>query len=140
MTCYTLLQAAAWLIAISTPFNAFLFLIRVVGIFRGSRIMVYGFTALWFSTWSSFLIPISFNIDDNPDNAICLATETKPWGAIGFFTVLIFDTAVFVAISLKVTAISMDRSWRTRMRMFFTGRETGYISRTLLRSGQLYYL
>ena len=102
--------------------------------------MVYGFTALWFSTWSSFLIPISFNIDDNPDNAICLATETKPWGAIGFFTVLIFDTAVFVAISLKVTAISMDRSWRTRMRMFFTGRETGYISRTLLRSGQLYYL
>ena len=56
MTCYTLLQAAAWLIAISTPFNAFLFLIRVVGIFRGSRIMVYGFTALWTGTFLLLMV------------------------------------------------------------------------------------
>lgn len=140
MECYGLLQAAAWLIAVATPLNAFLFLIRVVGIFRGSRVMVYTFIGLWASTWSSLLIPVSFNVDDNPDNVICLATETKPYGAVGFFTVLLFDSAVFIAISLRVTGISMARSWKARLRIFFTGQDTGYISRTLLRSGQLYYL
>ncbi|KAK7691712.1 hypothetical protein QCA50_005112 [Cerrena zonata] len=140
LDCHIVLQATAWLVAVATPLNAFLFLIRVVGIFRGNRAMVYIFCGLWLSTWSSFVIPVSFNVNENPRNAICLATETKPYGAAGFCVVLLFDTAVFVAISLKVTSFGMNHSWRERFRIFFTGQETGYISRTLLRSGQLYYL
>ncbi|KAK7681925.1 hypothetical protein QCA50_014887 [Cerrena zonata] len=138
--CHILLQVTAWLLAFATPLNAFLFLIRVIGIFRGSRVMVYIFSGLWLSTWSSFVIPISFKVNENPHNLICLATETKPYSAAGFLLVLLFDTAVFVAISLKVTFIGGNRSWRARLRTFFTGQDTGYISRTLMRSGQLYYL
>lgn len=73
-------------------------------------------------------------------NRICLVEETKVWASIGFFTTLIFDTAVFIAISARVLSINMATSWGERARIFLGRKHLGRLSKVLLHSGQQFYL
>ena len=62
--------------------------------------------------------------------------------SFGFIASVVFDTAVFVAISVKVLEINAYRvfhGWSWIM-AFIRGEGLGHISMVLLRSGQLYYL
>ncbi|KAK7692554.1 hypothetical protein QCA50_004184 [Cerrena zonata] len=141
VNCHTLLHVAAWLLALSTPCNALLFLVRIRGVFLHSPKIVWTFTALWSTTFASFLIPLNY-IGGQVllANQNCLVEETRPWAVIGFITILIFDTAVFVAISTKVLTVNMANTWGERARIFFGRRHLGRLSKVLLHSGQQFYL
>ncbi|KAK7691714.1 hypothetical protein QCA50_005114 [Cerrena zonata] len=139
--CHSLLQAAAWLLAFSTPCNALLFLIRIRGIFLHSPKITWIFALLWSTTFASILTPLNFIGGQFVlANRICLVEETRVWAAIGFITVLIFDTAVFVTISIKVLSTNMAETWGERARIFFGRKHLGRLSKVLLHSGQQFYL
>jgi hypothetical protein len=51
------------------------------------------------------------------------------------------DTLVFLAISYRVvSSATVAGTWRARTRSFFTGEGLYHLSKTLLTSGQVYYL
>lgn len=134
---------AGWLLAVATPCNALLFLIRILGIFRGCYRITIAFTLLWLSTFTCILTPLNFKGDNLLlVNRGCLMTEGRSLAAVGFLSVLLFDTAVFIAITWKVLNVNLVRGWRNRVSLFFGGEPTrvGYISKILLQSGQIYYL
>ncbi|CAL1702822.1 unnamed protein product [Somion occarium] len=139
--CHSLIKAAGWFGAISAPCNTLLFFIRIRGIFRESRIVVALFGLLWLSTCASVLAPLSFNgLDLDLVNHVCLMTDVKTFGAAGFLTITFFDTAVFIAMSIKVISFSLAETWRGKLRSFLSGKNLGYVSKALLHTGQLYYL
>ncbi|CAL1702821.1 unnamed protein product [Somion occarium] len=139
--CHSLIKAAGWFGAISVPCNTLLFFIRILGIFRESRTVVAVFGLLWLSTCASVLTPFSFNgLDLDLVDHVCIMTDVKTFGAAIFLTVTIFDTAVFIAITMRVLSFSLTETWGSRLKSFLSGRNLGHISRTLLHTGQLYYL
>ncbi|KAK7691713.1 hypothetical protein QCA50_005113 [Cerrena zonata] len=143
VNCHSLMSMAGWLLAVATPCNALLFLIRILGIFRGCYRVTIPFTLLWMSTFTCILTPLTFKGENLLlVNRGCLMTEGGSLAAVGFMSVLLFDSMVFAAISWKVLDINLARGWRDRIRLFFGGETDtlGYISKILLQSGQIYYL
>lgn len=141
VNCDTLLKVAAWLLAVSTPCNAFLWLIRIRAIFAHSRRTICTFTLLWGTTFASILTPLNFvGGQFILANRICLVQETRVWAAIGFITILAFDTAVFITITAKVLSVNMANTWSDRAKMFFGRKHLGSLSKALLHSGQQFYM
>ena len=139
------MNMAGGLLAIATPCTALLFLIRILGIFRGCRRVTIPFIVLWLSTFACILTPLNFKGDNLLlVNRGCLMTEGGSLAAVGFITVLLFDTMVFAATTWKVLNVNLVRGWRGRVNLFFGGTSdparVGEISKILLQSGQLYYL
>ena len=73
-------------------------------------------------------------------NRVCLMTDVQPFGVTSFLAVFIFDTAVFLAITMRMLSISITDTWRGRLSFFFGGDGLGHVTKVLLHSGQLYYL
>ena len=135
------MNMAGWLLAIATPCNALLFLIRILGIFRGCRRVTIPFIVLWLSTFACILTPLNFvGGQFILANRICLVQETRVWAAIGFITILAFDTAVFITITAKVLSVNMANTWSDRAKMFFGRKHLGSLSKALLHSGQQFYM
>lgn len=127
-----------WLGAFATPFNTFLFLVRADAVFKQNKTWRFILIILWLSTFTSLTTPFSVAPYPFELNGYCVVGKVDRMGAAGAIAVAIFDTAVFVSMTYKILSISKmgDRSnWG---RMFFGG--TGQVSRTLLLTGQLYYL
>lgn len=140
--CHNLIKASAWFGAIAAPCNTLLFFIRIRGIFHDSPKIIAIFALLWFSTCASLTAPLSFSgVNVDLINRVCLMTDVKPFGVTAFLTIFVFDTAVFIAITIRVLSISLANTWRGRLRLFFlNGDSLGHITKVLLHSGQLYYL
>jgi hypothetical protein len=61
--------------------------------------------------------------------------------AVPVILTAVFDTLVFLAISYKMVSISMaDNNCSAHVRSFFRGDGLHKLSKSLLRSGQVYYL
>ncbi|KAK7692360.1 hypothetical protein QCA50_003985 [Cerrena zonata] len=93
--------------------------------------------ALWSTTFLSLSIPFSSSLTDV---SICNISHVKPPEAMGFIAVEVFDTAVFIAVSVRVVRSSIAASRQDRLATFVTGNQLGRVSKVLLQSGQLYYL
>ena len=79
-------------------------------------------------------------IDDSSNfRKVCSSTTTAPI-LVGFITLLLFDTSVFVAVSYKVLSSNMVGTWKDWYRIVWRGQTLGAVSKLLLRSGQIYYM
>lgn len=138
--CRTVMTATTWFEALPTILNSLLFLIRIRGVFFTSRWITIVFSLLWLSTFSAIISPLRADLRVSGIVPIRHIGDMKPWISTGLITVAIFDTAVFVAISIRLLHYGMAKIWRERLRSFVNGQGMGMLARALLQTGQLYYL
>lgn len=70
----------------------------------------------------------------------CIATS-REYLALPSIVTCINDTLVFLAISFRLTAdAATERTWRARAQSIFQGKGLYSLSRSLMKSGQTYYL
>ncbi|KAK7692447.1 hypothetical protein QCA50_004072 [Cerrena zonata] len=92
---------------------------------------------LWSTTLLSLSIPFSSGLNHV---TVCNISDVRPIEATGFIAVELFDTVVFVAVSIQVVRSSIAVSRHDRLATFVTGSQLGHVSKVLLQTGQLYYL
>ncbi|CAL1694472.1 unnamed protein product [Somion occarium] len=138
--CLVPFNVLAWFGTCAIPSNSLLFFLRVRGVFFHDRWIVAGFFVLWLSTLSALVEPFGFKTGHIGPTPYCLIADVAKFTSAGYIAVAIFDTSVFVGISLRMLSNSIEQTWRGRFKMFFSGRCTGKVSRALLQTGQLYYL
>ena len=122
-----------------------LFLIRVRAVFCGNFPVIGLFILLWISTLGTFTQPFTIHRETPGGSSLCL-TDVTSFSTVGLVAVAVFDTAVFLAIAMRLGIMSYTdtKGWKERAGAFFTGGKTQLegpmVSRTVLRTGQLYYL
>lgn len=138
--CEVVIKVVTWLVALALPTNSFLFFLRVRAVFLQSPYIVWAFFALWLTTFASITAPFSFQAIQLGPTRWCINSVVREYSAVTFVTIFVFDTSVFFTISFKITIHGMAHDLRSWVNVFSTGSGVGYMSRALLRTGQLYYL
>ncbi|CAL1708131.1 unnamed protein product [Somion occarium] len=138
--CQTMLTVSGWFGAIAIPSNALLFFLRAKGVFYHSRVFSAILFVLWMSTLTSFITPLRATAVHIDPTLYCIVTGFDKKITIGFLAVGIFDTIVFISISINLSSYSSAETWKGRMFTLFSGKNMGHLSRALLQSGQAYYL
>lgn len=142
LDCNSAIQAATWITSFAISSNALLFLIRVNTVYHDSRLARTVFTLLWLATFASLVGPWavdSSKIGSGPASFCAITTAAKYTGTVWAISAL-FDTVVFIAISIRVLSLSLASTWRSRFKAFIRGQGLGRLTRALLKTGQLYYL
>ena len=129
-----------WIVALALPTNSFLFFIRARGVFFRYPYIVWGFLALWLTTFASITTPFAFEAVQLGPTRWCINSVVRSYSAATFVTIFVFDTTVFLAISFRISTSGMADTWQGRMKAFVTGNGMGNVSKALLKTGQLYYL
>ena len=140
LNCSTAVRVVALFGALSAPLNALLFLLRVVGVYHHSRLVMCGFTVLWLSTLASIVAPWGYKGSNIGPTQYCIPEGTAKYNGVSFVLLTVFDTTVFLAISFRISTYGMADNWQGRMKAFVTGNGMGNVSKALLKTGQLYYL
>jgi hypothetical protein len=71
----------------------------------------------------------------------CINTGVKPFSSTGIVILAVNDTLIFFAISWKLlSASTIDDSPKAKLKIFISGHGLPVLSRSLLQSGQEYYL
>ncbi|CAL1708186.1 unnamed protein product [Somion occarium] len=138
--CQTMLTVNGWFGAFATPSNSLLFFLRARGIFYHSRVFIVILFVLWMSTLTSFASPFSSTAMHIGPTLYCTVDGFDKKIAIGFLTVGVFDTIVFISISIHLSSYGSADTWKGRMSTLFSGKNMGYLTRGLLKTGQVYYL
>lgn len=135
-------QAANSMAALCLPCTSFLFVLRICGVFRECRTILVVFILLWTSTLGAITQPFTIHRERTltSDSVELCLTEVEKFSTFGLIAVAIFDTAIFIAISIRCITCGMAETWRERTKSFFDGKSMGNVSRLLLKTGQLYYL
>ncbi|KAK7685177.1 hypothetical protein QCA50_011540 [Cerrena zonata] len=138
-SCPQVLVVTACFSGLTTPLNSSLFLLRIWGVFHGSKVIIGFFSLFWLSTFTSFVS--AFNIKTHPigPTQYCIVEAAPQIIAIAFIVAAAYDTLVFLAITMKIVLDSPAEGWKAKTSLLFTGEKMGYISRALLQTGQIYY-
>ncbi|KAI0789314.1 hypothetical protein C8Q75DRAFT_807408 [Abortiporus biennis] len=138
--CHALAKTIGWCGAAAMPLNSLLFFFRVKAVFNNNPIVVVLFGILWLATLGCISAPFAVDGTSIGTTRSCVSTSVQSYSSAGIIIVAVHDTLVFFAITIKLTMSSLADSWTQQLRTFFSGRGMGKMSRTLLMSGQLYYL
>lgn len=140
----TLLTITGWLVPIGIPCDAFIFFLRVRALYFPSRTIMIIFGALWMLTLTTFVSPFAYKLKTthNEDGTCTIsASFNHTLGNLPLLLLLAFDTAVVVAVSIRVMRYSgTDQSWKSKIRLLLFGEYLGHTPRVFLRTGQIYYL
>ncbi|KAK7692444.1 hypothetical protein QCA50_004069 [Cerrena zonata] len=103
--CEKIVPISEWFMVLSMILNSLLFVFRVRAVYLNSTKVTVIFSLLWLMTLSQLLPPIANELhisNSAPSTDGCDAIlNMKPWVVTGFILTAIFDTAVFVAISMQ---------------------------------------
>lgn len=136
-----MIHATCWLGAGAGSFSTLLFLLRVNSVFFDSKLAKLTFSLLWgLTTISLLVLPFSFTAETSELHGLCIITNISRLGSIPSLTIGVFDFTIFVSISYRILAQDPTLNFRERVIIFFTGTNIGPVSKTLVRTGQLYFL
>ncbi|KAI0795924.1 hypothetical protein C8Q75DRAFT_711126 [Abortiporus biennis] len=138
--CHALAKAIGWFGGIAMPLNSLLFFFRVKAVFNHSRVMVTLFGLLWLATLGCISAPFAVDGIHIGTTRNCVNSSVKSYSSAGIIIVAVHDTLVFFAITFRLTSYSLADTWPEQVKTFFSGRGMGKMSKTLLHTGQLYYL
>lgn len=141
-SCAGVGHAVGILDGITTPATALLFYSRVSAVYLHEKRAVLFFGLCWLALWANFLYDASntvWSIGRVPGTDMCSLVRIR--GGFSYISIAIYDTLVYLAISWRLSALSKAGDhWKARMTALVTGKGLYRFSRSLLRSGQLYYL
>jgi hypothetical protein len=140
--CMPIIYAISASVIISAPFSCALFFFRVKAVYYDNKVVTMFFGCLWLVLFGlSLLIPFAVEGGHVGPTQWCTVTKVRDSAAGLGFVNCVFDTLVFVAISVRIMSFAYGRgNMRTRAKTFFRGHGLGALSRSLLHGGQLYYL
>lgn len=159
--CQGLDDAIGWFSTLSILSTSFLFLLRVRAVYQKSRFITILFGSFWIvisalCIWDAVTLHASKSYHGLcqgmtqiiycagyiPHTKRCMYKATNiNYFAIPSIVACVNDTLVFFAISYRlVSNAATGDNWRARTRSFIKGDGLYSLSRSLLQSGQLYYL
>ena len=142
--CQAITLYSAWFAAFAIPLNGLLFFFRIRAVFNDAKSVVLFFAFLWVAVLGCSLAgPFGVKAAYLGEVESCVDILIAKFVSLGPITSWIYDTLVFIAISTKLVSFSFPTkktTWRERLKCFWTGPERGFITRTVLQTGQLYYL
>ncbi|KZP26081.1 hypothetical protein FIBSPDRAFT_364529 [Athelia psychrophila] len=129
--------------AVAIASTSFLFFLRVRAVYLQSRTITILFGALWVVTTSVSISCIALTVRVTERvlyPPYCTSTAIKH-NSIPVTMTFVHDTMVFLAISYRLAADAVAAGdWRSRVLSIVTGKGLFSLSRSLMKSGQLYYL
>ena len=142
--CQVVTVFSAWSATFAIPLNSLLFLFRIRAIFNDVKPVVSFFVLLWAAVLGCSLTG-PFGVEAAYFGAVesCLDISIARFISLGPIASWIYDTLVFIAISTKLMSFSFPTkkaTWRGRLKCFWVGPESGFVTRAVLQTGQLYYM
>ncbi|SJK97736.1 uncharacterized protein ARMOST_00989 [Armillaria ostoyae] len=126
---------------LSQTFTSFLFFLRVTAVWHKNRYIFFFFTILWFGVIAGAItVPVGIRGAHIGTTQQCINIRVPDYDQLSAIMPLIFDSCTFVAITYRILLYyCVEETARGRLRAFF-GRGVPIVSRSLLLSGQQYYL
>ena len=142
--CQVVSLSSAWFAAFTISFNGLLFFFRIRAVFYDTKSVVLFFAFLWVTVLGCSLAgPFGVKAVYLGEVESCVDIFIAKFVSLGPIASWIYDTLVFIAISIRIMSFSFPTkkiTWRERLKCFWMGPERGFITRTVLQTGQLYYL
>ncbi|THH31593.1 hypothetical protein EUX98_g2588 [Antrodiella citrinella] len=140
-SCHQLAKAIGWLAALAFPLNSLLFFFRVRAVFYKHPLIIAFFALSWLATLGgSLTAPFAVDGVHIGSTQNCVNSNVKSFGSAGIIATAVNDTLVFLAISAQLVMYTLADTWAARVKAFMKGQGLGKVSKTLLQSGQLYYM
>lgn len=160
-SCSQLINAQGWLLSIFTCTSAFLFFLRVRAVFFAGRKATACFLFLWLIVLGSCVqVPrttraslsttsVSAELDALHGNftsqgdapQFCEVIEMDVACLSCNISTLIFDTIVFLSLAWRILYFHAEEdTWHVRFKYFIGKLRLPYISETVLRGSQKYYM
>ncbi|KAL5530968.1 hypothetical protein ACEPAG_3844 [Sanghuangporus baumii] len=140
--CQALLVSLGVCFAVAVPATSLLFLFRIRAVFNDQKIVVWTFVFLWISVLAGCItVPFAINGKHIGPTSNCINSDVKPFSSVGIIISAVNDTLVLLAISLRLVynASGTNRS-SVRLKSIWHGSTLPQISKSILQSGQQYYL
>ncbi|KAF5329293.1 hypothetical protein D9619_009413 [Psilocybe cf. subviscida] len=142
--CNIAIRLASAPMIVALPASQFLFFLHVRAIYATERIVVWFFTLLWLSTLASAALgEVSLSgINIGPTSYCTPATLAHV--TIGIIVPLVNDILLFLALVARIMGTSTqdvdDTGLRDRFKTAIFGASIPRLAKTLLQSGQQYFL
>ncbi|KAI0795902.1 hypothetical protein C8Q75DRAFT_351708 [Abortiporus biennis] len=139
--CHALAKVIGTFAALSLCANCFLFFLRVRAVFHQQPHVIGFFFFLWIAVVAGTL-SAPFGVDGThiQPTQHCVNSNVKQFASAGIIIVAVHDLSVFLAISWRLSKYVLPESRTARFKAFLSGKGLGRLSRSLLQTGQLYYL
>ena len=140
--CQALQIALGVCFAIAVPVTSLLFLFRIRAVFNDMKFVFWIFVFLWASVLAGCItVPFAISGTNIGPTSHCINSDVEPFSSAGIIISAVNDTLVLFAISLRLVfnASGPDRS-AARMKGVWRGGTLPQISKSILQSGQQYYL
>lgn len=140
--CQALQVALGSCFAAAVPLTSLLFLFRVRAIFHHHKWVVAVLSFMWLGTAAgSITVPFAITGQHIGPTDHCINTAVKNFSSSGIVITAVNDTILFFCISWKLLSSSaIDPSFKTKAKIFISGKGLPVLTKTLLQSGQEYYL
>ncbi|KAF9256701.1 hypothetical protein L218DRAFT_936434 [Marasmius fiardii PR-910] len=142
--CQTLQVTLGILYILTTGFTALLFLFRVIAVWNRNKWIVASFIFLWLcAAGGATTVPFGIAGDHIGPTQACINTRVDDYTVSAAISSMIYDSAVFFAITYRILMNSMSEEKSCVQLQTFFGKHRYFLpvlSRNLLRSGQHYYL
>jgi hypothetical protein len=131
--------AGAFILEVSS--TSALFFLRVRAVYCNKRIITVFFGLLWLILFGlCFIVPLATKAGHMGRTQICTIIQIDHYIIIPLLVQVVFDTLVFLAISLRLLSFSIvGDTFGARVRSCLRGDGLPSLSRSLLYGGQVYY-
>ncbi|KAJ6493077.1 hypothetical protein C8R45DRAFT_988872, partial [Mycena sanguinolenta] len=139
--CSALALAYDIFVVLSQTTTAMLFFLRVTAVWHPNKVVFVVFSILWIGVLGAGIsIPVGVRAAHVGPTLQCIDTIVPAYTVIIAIMPLIYDTAIFLAITYRILAHTIVAdSLIARLRVFFGGVGLSTVSQALLRSGQHFY-
>lgn len=122
--------------------SSYLFLLRINAVFHDAPLVRLGFTFIWLTVvGGSMTIPFAAKGGNIVPTNYCINTEVKSYVSASAITSTVYDTLVFLAISLQLIAnYNPGGTWREKLQIALKRDGVSNVAHALFHSGQIYYL
>ena len=123
------------------PANSALFFIRVRAVYSGNKYVTVFFGGCLFGILVLFAYEsvVGLTICSGAGASSPRCYKNKYSDAWAYIASAVYDTLMYLWISWQLATLSTSARWQDPFKSFFTGEGLGWLTKVLLRSGQLYY-
>ncbi|KAJ7767952.1 hypothetical protein DFH07DRAFT_866847 [Mycena maculata] len=133
--------ASGTLYGVSVPATAALFILRIVAVFHGNRVVVNSFLFAWFLTLGcSIIVPFYIGTTNIGPTKRCINTDVGHIAGVGTIVNTLTNLLVFIALSWRLTLNGTAPGLAGRSQSLIHGTSLPIMSKVLLQSGQIFYL
>lgn len=146
--CQKLTVAVTWCGAIAMCLNSLLFFLRARAVYIDCPWAVWALAFLWFSTLGNIASTFEVKAIHIGPTSACVDVKVDSLTCIGVVIIGLHDTIVYLLIGIRLTMLHLELnndpshppSTLDVLKTFFGGSGMRYFSKSLLMSGQFYYL